>query len=120
MASYATIHLEKKTNYTTGGAFYLTIELNGAPLPLAGAQASMVVRDTTSGKIIEHLTTENDLLQIYDENNGILYGPERFFNYPNIDKIYGFDVRIKLPGDIYKTYVKGDFLMEATYQKPVE
>jgi len=120
MANYATIHLEKRTNYTTGGAFYLTIKLNGAPLPLAGAQASMVVRDTTSGKIIENLTTENNMLQIYDEDNGILYGAEHFFNYPNIDKTYGFDIRIKLPGSIYKTYVKGDFLMEATYQKPVE
>lgn len=120
MATVYKASFSEKKNYSTCDAEVVKITKNGTALDLSGAKASMVIREIPSGKIMEHLTTENSGLEITDEAGGELTINGRFLNYPNTSKVYGCDIRFELPGDVYKTYIEGTYPILATYQKPVE
>lgn len=105
-------------NYTTVKKTTFQVIVNGEALVITDAKISMVVKSSTdSSKKIEELTTENGKIVIVDSNNFDI--EERFLRYPNRDEEHGYDIRICLPGDEYKTYIKGLISIIATNQDPV-
>ncbi len=89
-----------------------------APLVLTGASICMIVKDSEdSSKKLEVLTTENGKITITDATHFDIN--ERIVKYPNRTAEHGYDVLIKLPDYVYKTYVKGVVSIIATYQDPV-
>jgi len=102
-------------NYTTVDKTTFQILVGGNPLVLTGASISMIVKDSEdSNKKLEVLTTENGKITITGTTH--LDINERIVKYPNRTAEHGYDVLIKLPGDKYKTYIKGVVSIIATYQ----
>jgi hypothetical protein len=118
MATPYTHNFAPAVNYTTVDKITFDVLVDGEPLTLTDAEIKMIVRDSVnSSKKLEELSTENQKITITDATHFDIN--ERIVKYPNRTAEHGYDVLIKLPGDVYKTYVKGVVSIIATYQDPV-